>query len=215
MSGFIHITHKTPAWQKALRMGCGLAVVAGGFAWYVLSDDGLPMSTPSSEPKAPFVKAKPLPAPPPTAMAPEQADEDDEQANGKLAKAAASLGTDSSPADDDFATRNAGIDVHRLTMLRHQTARSFLSEVLLAPGSSSGFVVAEVLPESRYERMGLKPGDVIYTLDTPGMPNVDESSMVALMQQTELSLEVYRNGTLTRLHTNLAKLEDGNVGTRP
>lgn len=211
MSGFIHITHKTPAWQKLLRTGSGLAVVVGGFAWYVLSDEGLPMSATTADAKAPFVKAQPLPAPPPTAMA---ADEEDAQAERQLANAAASLGTDTHD-DDDYAARNAGIDVHRLTLLRHQTARSLLSEVLLTPGSPSGFVVAEVLPESRYERMGLKPGDVIYTLDTPGSPPVDENSMVALMQQTELSLEVYRNGTLTRLHTNLAKLEDGNASSKP
>jgi hypothetical protein len=214
MSGFIHITHKTPAWQKVLRMGSGLAVVVGGLAWYVLSDDGLPMSQPTAGAKAPFVKAQPLPAPPPTAMAADAADEDDAHAERQLAKAAATLGTDTRD-DEDYATRNAGIDVHRLTLLRHQTARSFLSEVLLTPGSPSGFVVAEVMPESRYERMGLRPGDVIYTLDTPGTPTVDENSMVALMQQTELSLEVYRKGTLTRLHTNLAKLEDGNVGSKP
>ncbi|WOB09571.1 hypothetical protein [Piscinibacter gummiphilus] len=211
MSGFIHITHKTPAWQKLLRTASGLAVVVGGFAWYVLSDEGLPMNATTADAKAPFVKAQPLPAPPPTAMA---ADKDDAQAERQPAKAAASLGTDTHD-DDDYAARNAGIDVHRLTLLRHQTARSFLSEVLLTEGSPSGFVVAEVLPESRYERMGLKPGDVIYTLDTPGTPPVDENSMVALMQQTELSLEVYRNGALTRLHTNLAKLEDGNVGSKP
>ncbi|MBX3625358.1 MAG: hypothetical protein KF892_10130 [Rhizobacter sp.] len=214
MSGFIHITHKTPVWQKLLRMGSGLAVVVGALAWYVLSDDGLPMSTPSADAKATFVKAQPLPAPPPTPMAADATDEDDAQAERQLAKAAASLGTDAHD-DNDYATRNAGIDVHRLTLLRHQTARSFLSEVLLTPGSPSGFVVTEVMPESRYERMGLKPGDVIYTLDTPGTPSVDENSMVALVQQTELSLEVYRNGTLTRLHTNLAKLEDGNVGSKP
>ncbi len=212
MSGRIHITHQTPAWQKTLRMGFGLAVVVGGFAWFVLSDDGLPMSTPAARPTTPFVKAKPLPAPPPVAAAADPADEDETQA--RLAKAAATLGTDTS-ADDDYATRNAGIDPHRLTLMRHQTARSFLSEVLLTQGSPSGFVVAEVLPESRYERMGLKPGDVIYTLDTPGTPSVDENSMVALMQQSELSLEVYRNGMVTRLHTNLAKLEDGNVGSKP
>lgn len=210
MSGFIHITQKTPAWQKALRMGCGLGAVFGGFAWYVLSDDGLPMSPPAATPHAPFVKATPLPAPVPTQT--EQAHDD--EAEARLAQAAAALGTDSAD-EPDYATRNASIDVRRLTLLRHQTARSFLNEVLLTPASPSGFVVAEVLPESRYERMGLKPGDVVYTLDTPGTPHIDENSMVALMQQTELSLEVYRQGTLTRLHTNLAKLEDGDAGTKP
>jgi hypothetical protein len=208
MSGFIHITQKTPAWQNVLRMGGGLAVVLGGFAWYVLSDEGLPMG-PAATPHAPFVKATPLPAPTPTSTA--QAHDD--EAEARLAEAAAKLGTDTTD-EPDFATRNAGIDVRRLTLLRHQTARSFLSEVLLTPASPSGFVVAEVLPESRYERMGLRPGDVVYTLDTPGTPHIDENSMVALMQQTDLSLEVYRQGMLTRLHTNLAKLEDGDVGSK-
>lgn len=218
MSGFIHISHKTPAWQKLLRMGCGLAAVLGGFAWYVLSDDGLPMNTaPAATGTTPFVKATPLPAPPPVTMTAEAADDEDAPAdNTSLARAAATLGQ-GTEADDDYASRNAGIDVHRLTMQRTQTARSFLSEVLLTTNPQSprsGFVVAEVLPESRYERMGLKPGDVIYTLDTPGTPEIDENSMVALMQQTELSLEVYRNGTLTRLHTNLAKVENGDAPAR-
>lgn len=213
MSGFIYITHKTPAWQKALRMACGPVLVFCGFAWYLLSDEGLPMSPEGPGSAEPFVKAQRLPAPPPTLISAGPDDADEGEADQRLAAPAARLGQDDN--EDDYATRNAGIDVRRLTLQRHQTARSFLSEVLVTPGPQSGFVVTEVLPESRYERMGLKPGDVVYTLDTPGTPNIDESSMVALMQQTELSLEVYRNGTLTRLHTNLANVENGDASPAP
>ncbi|MBL0727812.1 hypothetical protein [Piscinibacter sp. HJYY11] len=213
MSGFIHITHKTPAWQKALRMACGLGIVIGGFVWYVLSDEGLPMGPTDAANAAPFVKATPLPAPPPVATGTDQADADRAHADARLAAAAARLGQDEH--EDDYATRNAGVDVRRLTLQRHQTARSFLSEVLVTPGPQSGFVVTDVQPDSRYERMGLKRGDVIYTLDTPGTPAIDENSMVALMQQSELSLEVYRNGTLTRLHTNLAHVENGDALPAP
>ncbi|MEY4562497.1 MAG: hypothetical protein RLZZ618_1774 [Pseudomonadota bacterium] len=116
-----------------------------------------------------------------------------------------------SPADapttdtsDDFATRNAGIEVNRLTLSRPVSARSFLNEVVLTPSPKGGFVVTEVLPDSSYERMGVRPGDVIYSLDSPTMKPVDESSMVALIGQSELELEVYRNGLATRLHLNLA-----------
>jgi hypothetical protein len=215
MSGFIHITEKTPAWQKALRMAGALGAVLGAFAWFVLGDDGLPMSTPAASGSTPFVKAEPLPPPPRVATGTEAHDNrHDEAHEARLAQAAARLGQDDEQ-DDDYATRNAGVDVRRLTLLRHQTARSFLSDVLLAPGAQSGFVVAEVQPESLYARMGLKPGDVVYTLDTPGTPEIDETSMVALMQRSELSLEVYRNGTLTRLHTHLAHVENGDALPAP
>ena len=42
------------------------------------------------------------------------------------------------------------------------------------------------------------------------------TKLVALKRPgTTSTLEVYRQGTLTRLHTNLAKLEDGDAGTKP
>ena len=61
MSGFIHISHETPAWQKAARAGCALAVVSG-LAWVALSDEGLPVAPADDAPATPFVKATPLPA---------------------------------------------------------------------------------------------------------------------------------------------------------
>lgn len=206
MSGFIHIAEKTPPWVPVLRGAC---VVAGllGLGWYALSDEGLPIAPPGAN-ATPFVKATPLPAPPRVQTPSDETHDDDDPPapapRGNTAHASADT-------DDDYLTRNAGIDIHRLSFARPVTARTFLSEVLIAPTAQAGFVVAEVLPESRYERMGLRPGDVIYTLDTPGTASVDESSMVALMQQTDLQLEVYRNGTLTRLHTNLASAENGDA----
>ncbi len=209
MSGFIHISHETPAWQKALRAGGALAVL-GGLAWWVLSDEGLPVAPVDDAPALPFVKATPLPAPPPVATTAQDEAADDAPAASDPRMAAAA-----EDDDLDYATRNRSIDLRRLTLQRPETARSFLSEVLLTPTPGAGYVVAEVLPESRYERMGLRPGDVVYTLDTPGAPVVDETSMVALMQQTELHLEVYRQGTLTRLHTSLAQVENGDAVPAP
>jgi hypothetical protein len=210
MSGLIHITHQPPAWQRALRVLCPFAVL-GGLAWYALSDEGLPIAQPTATTIAPpFVKAKPLPAPQPSATTTPTSDADTEA----LRAAAATLGTqDDSSEEEDYAARNAGIDTRGLSTARPMAVRTFLNEVLVAPGPQTGYVVAQVLPESRYERMGLRPGDIVYTLDTPGVAHADENSMVALMQQSELSLEVYRNGTLTRLHTNLAT-EDGDAAAR-
>lgn len=207
MSGFIHIAETRPAWQRALRMAGTVAALLA-VVWYGLSDEGLP-EAPATDTATPFVKATPLPAPP--RIAPSTALGDGAPVHPHARSTRASTAAEPEIDADDYAARNAGIDVNRLTQTRAVAARTFLSEVLLATGPTSGFVVSEVLPESRYERMGLRPGDVIYSLDTPGVPSIDETSMIALMQQTELRLEVYRNGTLTRLHTNLATPDESDA----
>lgn len=217
MSGFIHIAEKTPAWQAVLRVLCVVAPLIG-LILYGLSDEGLPIAPPSDMPAPRLAAVQPAPWPSTsladTAREP-GTDNDEADATPAPPQAVAAATRDDEVAADDFAARNAGVEVARLTASRPLAARSFLSEVLLAPGSQAGFVVAEVLPESRFERMGLRPGDVIYSLDTPRMASVDENSMIALIQQTDLELEVYRNGTLTRLHTSLATDAEGDhAGTR-
>ncbi|MBX3623101.1 MAG: hypothetical protein KF891_24295 [Rhizobacter sp.] len=220
MSGFIHIAEKAPAWHAALRL-LGVVAALVGLSVYALSDEGLPIASPGTTqaPRVAAVQPAPWPDTPlaDTAATPEatDADTDRDAQDAPTAPSTAAAAPDDTIAPDDFAARNAAVEVSRLTATRPIAARAFLSEVLLAPGSQAGFVVAEVLPESRFERMGLRPGDVIYSLDTPRMASVDESSMIAMIQQTELELDVYRKGTLTRLHTSLASDEEGDhAGTR-
>ena len=86
---------------------------------------------------------------------------------------------------------------------RPRLAATFLAEVQVHAHPRGGFVVDAVLPGSRYERMGLLPGDVVFTVDTPASRTVDEQSMVTLMQQTELELDIYRHGTPMRLRVAL------------
>lgn len=97
----------------------------------------------------------------------------------------------------------APVEIAQLSISRPLAARAFLDEVSVRPDPRGGFVVDRVLADGRYAQMGLQPGDVVYTLDTPAMRAVDETSMVALMLQTELELDVYRNGTPMRLRVAL------------
>jgi len=101
------------------------------------------------------------------------------------------------PADEQ--PEAPAVEARQLTTARPQLAAAFLNEVQVHPDPRGGFVVDRVLPEGRYDRMGLKAGDVVYSIDTPAMTAVDEGSMVALMQQTQLELDVVRKGTQMRL----------------
>ena len=107
--------------------------------------------------------------------------------------------TIASTASADDKPEAPAVEPRQLTTARPQLAAAFLNEVQVHPDPRGGFVVDRVLPEGRYDRMGLKAGDVVYSIDTPAMSAVDEGSMVALMQQTQLELDVYRNGSQMRL----------------
>ncbi|MFL6652821.1 MAG: hypothetical protein ACJ8J7_16225, partial [Sulfurifustaceae bacterium] len=75
--------------------------------------------------------------------------------------------------------------------------------VVLAPDPRGGFVVKEVTPGSVYEQMGLRVGDILYSIDTPANRDIDESSMEFMIRQVELQLEVYRNGNFVLLRRAL------------
>lgn len=103
----------------------------------------------------------------------------------------------------DPRQRNAAIPPARLSAHHLLAARAFLDHVVLQPEPRGGFTVEAVLPGSRYERAGLRPGDTLYTLDLPGQPVTDESNMVALTGMHELAFEVVRTGGLVRLSVRL------------
>lgn len=199
MSTLIHIAEKPQASAIALRVLC-ITAAAVGLLWYALQSENTPADTPSIPPP-PVAAVYRLP--PPTAAQTAAA-----RMAAPLSPAPVVHTTRAPAADTDYATRNAHVDVRQLTASRPLAARSFLNEVLLAPGAHGSYTVAEVLPDSRYERLGLRPGDVIYSLDTPKMAAVDESSMESLMCQSEIELDVYRQGTLTRLQHSLASTDE-------
>jgi S1-C subfamily serine protease len=108
----------------------------------------------------------------------------------------------------DIRERNALIPIAQLTTSRPLAAEAFLQEVLLAAQPRGGFMVQAVEPDGIYDKMGLRSGDVIYTLDTLTMSEVDESSMISLMQQTQIEVNIYRNGTPMALRHALNVDED-------
>lgn len=103
----------------------------------------------------------------------------------------------------DPRQRNAAIPPARLSAHHPLAARAFLDHVVLQPEPRGGFTVEAVLPGSRYERAGLRPGDTFYTLDLPGQPVIDESNVAALTALHELAFEVVRMGGLVRLSVRL------------
>lgn len=114
--------------------------------------------------------------------------------------------------DSDPLQLNRDIPVQMLTPSRPMAAQSFLRHVVLKADARGGYVVRHVAAGSAWARMGLQAGDRIYSLDTPAMAAVDESSMVALIQARVLELDIVRNGMPMRLSAALnedAAADDG------
>ena len=89
--------------------------------------------------------------------------------------------------------RNAGIDPQTLTSHRLQTAKMFLQEVAVRSDPRGGYLVTEVDPGSLYAEMGLKPGDRVFSIDTPATSDLDDKSPEEAMKQDHVELEVYRD----------------------
>jgi len=110
--------------------------------------------------------------------------------------------------DEPAAHAGAGTDLgpapEQLSPLRPQSARAFLRQVELAAEPRGGYTVRAVAPGSLYERLGLQAGDWLGGLDTEDSAAVDDGSMVSLIQQATLVLDVRRGGQPLRLTMSLA-----------
>ncbi len=180
----------SPARQRLYRAVAVACAVAG--AWQVFD-----ASRPAPRPQAASpAQATPAPASSMMARAPDLAPPPAASPPAPVAALAAAA-----PAPAPVV--QAPVDVQQLTASRPLAAQAFLREVSLSPRAHGGFVVDDLLADGRYDRMGLRRGDVLYTLDTPAMAQVDESSMIALTQQTEIELDIYRDGVPMRLHVAL------------
>jgi type II secretory pathway component PulC len=116
------------------------------------------------------------------------------------------------PAEEspDLAELNRkNVDVRRLTFTRFQNADAFLRSVELAPHPRGGYEVRGVESGSMYEKLGLRVGDVLYSLDTDNTSKVDDRSLEAVMRQTHYELDVYRNGQLVHLRYRFPTSDPG------
>jgi general secretion pathway protein C len=104
---------------------------------------------------------------------------------------------------EGYQQKNPDIDPESLTLNRIVSAQEFLRDVKVARHPRGGYVIEEVEPDSVYQKLGLRAGDVIHNVDTADNKNIDETPMEAAMNRRELQLEVYRNGSLELLRVRL------------
>lgn len=191
MSRILHLQHK----PSALRRSALAALVLASAAWAMWWLAGPPAASPPKKPDPHLPLAQVWPA-----MGSNQAAEPPPPRPVIAQVAAPTASVRDAP---DTRERNADIAVAQLTTSRPLAADAFLQEVLLKAQPRGGFVVQEVEPGGIYDKMGLRRSDVIYSLDTPAMSEVDENSMISLMQQTQIEINIYRDGTLIALRRAL------------
>ena len=197
MGGIIHAETKSRPGRTAW-ITLAIAAPVAALAWWALGE-GEPAPR-QAVAMSPITRASTEPTSADTSTDADEPQTPDPASATRTAAAPAATPT----LPGEIAERNANVNPRELSATRLVAARAFLNEVHLQPSPQGGFVVAEVMPDSRYERLGLRPGDRIYSLDTPKMATIDDTSMVALVQQSELELDVYRNGSLLRLRYSYA-----------
>lgn len=98
--------------------------------------------------------------------------------------------------------------VERNTITQQMQRPEFLSQALMVPNAGGGFLVREIQPGSVYEKLGIRPGDVIRSVNGQPINNMEE--VMKLYQQLggvnrvgNVSIEVMRGGRSESLQYNL------------
>ena len=98
--------------------------------------------------------------------------------------------------------------VERNTITQQMQRPEFLSQALMVPNAGGGFLVREIQPGSVYEKLGMRPGDVIRSVNGQPINNMEE--VMKLYQQLggvnkvgNVSIEVMRGGRTENLQYNL------------
>jgi type II secretion system protein C len=97
--------------------------------------------------------------------------------------------------------------VNREQMNRQLQKPEFLSQALMVPNAGGGFLVREVQAGSLYEKLGLRVGDVIQSVNGQAVNTVDE--VMKLYQQfsaggtSQVSVDIRRAGKSESLQYNL------------
>jgi general secretion pathway protein C len=97
--------------------------------------------------------------------------------------------------------------VERNTLTQQMQKPEFLSQALMVPNAGGGFLVREIQPGSVYEKLGVRPGDVIRSVNGQPINNMDE--VMKLYQQlganqiSNVALEITRGGRAESLQYNI------------
>ena len=98
--------------------------------------------------------------------------------------------------------------VERNTITQQMQRPEFLSQALMVPNAGGGFLVREIQPGSVYEKLGIRPGDVIRSVNGQPINNMEE--VMKLYQQLggvnrvgNISIEVMRGGRTESLQYNI------------
>lgn len=83
--------------------------------------------------------------------------------------------------------------------------QELFSQALMVPNAGGGFLVREIQPNSLYEKLGLRVGDVIRSVNGKPVNTVDDAMKAyqAASTQRDIRVEVTRGGQLEHLTYNL------------
>jgi len=114
------------------------------------------------------------------------------------------------PADLSNAIRGSGnqFTVNRQSMLQQMQRPEFLSQAMVVPNTDGGFLVREVQPGGMYEKLGVRVGDVIRSVNGQPVNTMDDVMRIyqqlgGLQSAGNVSVEVTRAGRSENLHYRL------------
>ncbi|AKJ31866.1 PDZ domain-containing protein [Caldimonas brevitalea] len=189
------------------RLQVAAAALTAAAAWQVASlllpePERLPSA--SATPLRTRVTPRPPEPSPPRQIEPLAPSLHRREATAPLLPAARAVDVTEAP----WRQTNPLVEPEMLTVRRFLAAQEFLREVPLQPSGPGAYTVRSVPPNSVYARLGLRPGDVIHSLDTSHDTNVGDGSLDDVMQQTTMEMQVQRAGRAVTLRLRL-DVEDG------
>ena len=98
--------------------------------------------------------------------------------------------------------------VERSTLTQQMQKPEFLSQALMVPNAGGGFLVREIQPGSVYEKLGIRPGDVIRSVNGQPINNMEEvmklyQQLGGINQVGNVAIEVTRGGRTESLQYNI------------
>jgi general secretion pathway protein C len=112
------------------------------------------------------------------------------------------------PALAGIRGSGSNFTVERNTLTQQMQKPEFLTQALMVPNAGGGFLVREIQPGSVYEKLGVRTGDVIRSVNGQPINNMEE--VMKLYQQLggvnrvgNLAIEITRGGRTESLQYNI------------